>query len=253
MKKFALAFAAFIAAVPSLLFSVPVLADSPGQLSNGATNYKVRNVTQNGEYSQTVTATCNDTVKYSITLSNSDFGLLSNLTLKADLASGNINASATNAASETTSVSGNAKVTTDKGSLNYVAGSTVRIASDGTTTTHLGDGVTAGGVNVGNLNGSTYIFVQFQAKVECPTPPTPGQIQVCELATKNIVNIDEDKFDSSKYSKDLSKCAVIPVTPETPAVLPSTGPTGVVATMLGLSSLAAGVTYVLQRRRNILG
>jgi hypothetical protein len=227
MKKLAL-FVAAIAAIPALL-GASVFADSPGQLSNGASNYKVRNVTKNGEYSQTIAATCGETVKYSITLSNSDYGLLKDLTVKANIASGAISASAINASNETTSVSGNAKVNLDKGTLAYVPGSTVRITSDGKTSTPQADGITAGGVNVGNLNGSTAIFVQFQAKVECPTtppvtppvtPPTPPET---------------------------------PKTPKTPVVtpaeLPATGAADVIAKLAGVVALTgASVYYVASRR-----
>jgi len=204
MKKFASLVALAALPVLGVLFTAPVFADSPGQLSNGPSNYKVRNVTKNGAYAQSINATCDDTVKYSITLSNSDYGLLRNLTVKADMASGVINASATNANNAVTSVSGNAKVNLDRGSLAYVPGSTVRITSDGVTSTPVADGVTAGGVNVGDLKGSTAIFVQFQAKVNCPTEPK--NIQVCELATKKIITIREDQFDASKHSKNLDDC-----------------------------------------------
>ncbi len=209
MNKFASLAALVVLPVLGALFSTPVFADSPGQLSNGPTNYKVRNVTKNGTYAQSITATCDETVKYSITLSNSDFGLLRNLTVKADMASGVINASATNANNATTSVSGNAKVNLDRGSLVYVAGSTVRISSDSATTTPLTDGITAGGVNAGELKGSTAIFVQFQAKVNCPTEPK--NIEVCELATKKIITIREDQFDASKHSKNRDDCKEVVV------------------------------------------
>lgn len=205
MKKLVIA-AAFIAAS----FLVPVasvFADSPGQLSNGATNYEVKNVTKNGSYGQTASATCGETVKYSVLLANSDFGLLKDLTVKADLGTGAISASAINATGATTSVSGKVTVSLDKGSLVYVPGSTVRVSSDGATKTPLADGVTAGGVNAGELNGSTQTFVQFQAKVDCPTTPPPVKIQVCELATKNVITINESDYDASKHSKNLADCA----------------------------------------------
>ena len=226
MKKLAL-FVAAIAAIPALL-GASVFADSPGQLSNGTNNYKVRNVTKNGEYSQSIAATCGETVKYSITLSNSDFGLLKDLTVKANIASGAISASATNASNETTSVSGNAKVNLDKGTLAYIPGSTVRITSDGKTSTPQADGITAGGVNVGNLNGSTAIFVQFQAKVECrTTPPTPP-------VTPPTTPPETPKT---------------PPTPETPAELPATGAADVIAKLAGVVALTgASVYYVASRR-----
>ncbi len=201
MKKLALLAATAALAV---LFAAPVFADSPGQLSNGDNNYKVRNVTKDGAYGKSVALACNETVKYSITLSNSDFGLLRNLTVKANLPN-NISASATNANDQTTSVAGAVNVSVPSGaSLKYVAGSTVRITSDGKTTTPVADGITTGGVNVGNLNGSTAIFVQFQAKTDCPQPPK--NIKVCELATKKIITIREDQFNSSKHSKNLKDC-----------------------------------------------
>lgn len=221
MKKLAL-FVAAIAAIPALL-GASVFADSPGQLSNGASNYKVRNVTKNGEYSQSIAATCGETVKYSITLSNSDFGLLKDLTVKANIASGAISASAINASNETTSVSGSAKVNLDKGTLAYIPGSTVRITSDGKTSTPQADGIAAGGVNVGNLNGSTAIFVQFQAKVECPTTP-PVTPPVTPPTTP-------------------------PKTPETPSELPATGAADVIAKLAGVVALTgASVYYVASRR-----
>lgn len=207
MKKLALMAVGIIAA--AVAFSAPVLADSPGQLSNSPTNYKVRNVTQNGAYAQSVSAACNETVKYSVTLANSDYGMLTGLTLKANLTSGDINASAKNANGDTTSVSGKATVSVPaNASLSYVAGTTVRINSDNTSQTALADGVATKGVNVGDLNGSTYIFVQFQAKVNCQTPPK--KITVCRLADKTIVTINESDFDSSKYSKNLDDCKTVP-------------------------------------------
>jgi hypothetical protein len=224
MKKFLLM--AALAIVPVLAFAVPALADSPGQLSNGPMNYKVRNVTQNGAYSQSVNAVCNDTVKYSVTLSNSDFGLLTNLMVKANLANGAISASATNDANATTSVSGTAAVSLTKGSLNYVPGSTVRINSDGSNSTPLADGVAAGGVNAGNLNGSTAIFVQFQAKVDCPTTPTTPETPVTPTTPKTTV---------------------------TPAALPATGPAANVIAVLGLGALVASIAYAVTSRRNVLG
>lgn len=208
MKKFVIAAAFTVASV--LGFVAPVFAASPGQLSNNATNYEVRNVTQNGAYGQTASATCNDTLKYSVLLANSDYGQLKNLTVNANLGTGAITASATDAAGGTTSVSGKVTVSLNQGSLVYVPGSTVRVSSDGATRTPLADGITAGGVNAGDLAGSTQIFVQFQAKVNCPTPPAPKQIQVCDLTTKKIVTINENDFDAAKHTRDLSKCAETP-------------------------------------------
>lgn len=250
MKK--LIIAAVLAAATMFGFAAPVLADSPGQLANGANLFKVYNVTKNGDYASNVAATCNETVKYSIELSNTQYGALSNVTVKANLASGAMSVSATNAANETVTSNGTATVSLDKGSLSYVAGSTVVRDLNGNVLKNVADGIVAGGVNVGALAGSTREFVQFQAKVDCPTTPVVSNINVCDLNTKKTVTIKESDFDTSKYSKDFSKCASTPAA-TLPAALPSTGPTSVLATMLGLSAIAAGVTYFVQRRRNILG
>lgn len=203
--------------LPVFMLVAPVSAESDGQLAGGADIYQVRNVTKNTQYGSTVSATCNDVVKYSVKLSNTEFGLLSNVTVKASLANGSMTASATNASNATVSTSGNVTVSLDKGSLTYVAGSTQLFTVDGQLIKALPDGVTAGGVNAGNLNGSTREFVQFQAKVTCDTTEQPKNIQVCELSTKKVITIKESQFDSAKHTKDLTKCN------EVPAALVNTG------------------------------
>lgn len=248
MKKLASVATALV--MGSVLFaSAPVFADSPGQLSNGATNYKVRNVTTDGNtahYAQNVAAACGDTVKYSITLANSDFGTLSDLTVKANLKSGAISASAKNISGDITTVSGSATVTTT-GTLEYVAGSTVRInAEDTSKSAKQPDGITADGVNVGDLNGSTDIFVQFEAKVKCETP-APNQIKVCDLNTKKVVTINESDFDAKKYSKDLTECNAT-VTP--PTTLVNTGAGNVAALFVGVAAVATAAYSFVTRRQN---
>lgn len=44
------------------------------------------------------------------------------------------------------------------------------------------------------------------------TPEKPKPITVCRLADKEAVQIEQDEFDSKKYSKDLSKCKKEPET-----------------------------------------
>src|SRR6478736_1855378 len=107
MKKLAL-FVAALVAVPAM-FAASAFADSPGQLSNGDANYLVKNVSQNGTYGKSVSLACNETVKYSILMSNSDFGQLTNVTVKAALPN-SITISGTNTDGATTSVSGSVAV-----------------------------------------------------------------------------------------------------------------------------------------------
>lgn len=200
MKKLAIAVATVVAAA---LFAAPAFAESPGQLAGGDL-YQVRNVTKGDtEYRNNVAAACGETVKFSFKLSNTEYGMLYGVKVSADLAAGKASATATNSADEAIAVSDTANVTLTKGSLKYVAGSTKLVPRSGTPS-NLPDGVTTGGVNAGNLPGSTVRYVQFEAKVDCPEPPKT--IKVCELATKKVITIREDEFDSSKHSRNLDDC-----------------------------------------------
>lgn len=77
-------------------------------------------------------------------------------------------------------------------------------------------------------------------------PPTPGKIEVCEIATKKIVTIDENDFDASKYSKDLSKCEEAPVVPPE---LPQTGTGETIVAVTGLGAIIASIAYYVASRR----
>lgn len=74
----------------------------------------------------------------------------------------------------------------------------------------------------------------------------PGKIKVCELATKNIITINEDQFDGSKHSKDFNKCAE---TPEVPEELPQTGIGDGIVALTGLGALIASASYYVASRR----
>jgi hypothetical protein len=166
--------ASAVAVAASALVAVPVFASSPGQLASGQV-LKVKNVTKNGSYSTSVgSLTCGDDLKYSLMLSNTEFGTLKNIVVKANLANGT--ATATPDSGSSAGTSGQVSVALADGqSLEYVSGSTVLFNNSGQVIKNLSDGVTAGGVNVGNLNGSTIEFVNFEAKVKCPvTPNTPN-------------------------------------------------------------------------------
>jgi LPXTG-motif cell wall-anchored protein len=79
-------------------------------------------------------------------------------------------------------------------------------------------------------------------------PPTPGKIEVCEISTGKIVEINQDQL-SDKYTTDLSKCIPgTPQTPETPGALPNTGAGSVVAIFTGVTSLSSAAYYFISRR-----
>lgn len=78
----------------------------------------------------------------------------------------------------------------------------------------------------------------------------PEKIEVCEIATKKIVEINKSAM-SDKYTTDLTKCNVPPVTtstPQTPTALPNTGAGAVAAIFSGVTSLAGIGHYFFTRR-----
>jgi hypothetical protein len=171
-----------LALVPVLAISSPAFAGSPGQLAGGD-NYQVKNLTQKGSYANTISATCNDEIQYSMQLSNTQFGSLKNVTLKATLPSNG----GVSTATATTDLGGNSgtsdTVTVNLGSnqtQTIESGTTVLYGDNGNAIQTLPDTITSNGVNIGTLDGSTTEFVNFKAKVNCPTPPpvtppaTPG-------------------------------------------------------------------------------
>lgn len=138
------------------------------------------------------------------------------------------------------------------------------------------DEVTKGGINTGSYAPGGAVYVKFTAVVNSDAcgdtkitnranantengsksdtadvvvnkTCAPGEINVCELATKKIVTIKESDFDSSKYSKNFADCQSTPVTPVTE--LPQTGIDTGVATMAGIGALTAAAAYAVRSPR----
>jgi uncharacterized repeat protein (TIGR01451 family) len=97
-------------------------------------------------------------------------------------------------------------------------------------------------VNTGKATVSGY-SISDTATVTVNKTCQPGTISVCNLATKQIVTINENDFDSSKYSKDLSKCVE----------LPHTGPATTVLGIVGLGAIVASLGYFIASRRALNG
>lgn len=205
-----------------------VSAASAGQLAGGD-NYVVKNVTKAGTYANSVSATCNEEVKFSMQLSNTQFGALNNVNLKATLpsAGGTSTATATTDLGGATGTSDTASVTLGANqTINYEAGSTVLYDDSGNVIRTLSDGVTGGGVDLGTIEGSTTKFVNFKAKINCEETP------VC---TVNCTPTKE-----------------VPPTPgATPGAIASTGPAEILSGLAGTSALGYGIQrYVASRRIN---
>ncbi len=225
-----LKFALFALIVPIVaLNGSSVLAASAGQLAGGD-NYVVKNLTKGGAYANSASATCNEEVQFSMQLSNTQFGALNNVKLSATLPStgGTSTATATTDLGGSTGTTDTASVTIGASqTINYEAGSTVLYDDSGNVIRTLSDGVTAGGVNLGTIEGSTTKFVNFKAKINCADKP------VC------TVNCTPET----------------PKTPETPVgvtpgAIASTGPAELFSGLAGVSALGYGVQrYVASRRQ----
>ncbi|HWT40006.1 MAG TPA: DUF11 domain-containing protein [Dongiaceae bacterium] len=101
-----------------------------------------------------------------------------------------------------------------------------------------------------SVNGQDKTATSAACQGNFEVPAQPNQITVCELDTKQIVTINENMFDSSKYSKTLADCATPPVTPPTtPPELPHTGASDGIVAIVGLGALIASAAYYVASRR----
>ena len=179
IKKLALSMATIMLS----LFAIPVasvVAAGTGQIEGGSI-YLVRNLTQNGAYATSASATACDELVYSIRLHNSGFTALNNINVKASLpgaVSTNVvstmTATYTDGVVPSTSASNTVNINPAQ-NVSYLNGSAKLYDAAGTVLNVLPDGITAAGVNIGSINGSTTKFLNFRAKVNCPQPP----VDVC--------------------------------------------------------------------------
>lgn len=218
--------AALVAGITLVAFVVisssPVMADSPGQLTGGSSVYAVKNLTQKGSYGSTASAACNEELQYSVRLHNADFGGLTNVQVSANLANGSV--TAIPAEGTTYGTTGNVTVSVASGgSLVYENGTATLYDENSVVIRTLPDTIASGGINIGSIAGSTTEFVNFKAKVNCPTPtPTPTPTPV------------------------IPKPVVIPAGAK---ALPNTGPGDVAELFVGTSALGAAGHYLVARRR----
>ncbi len=163
-------------------FSVnPVSADSPGQLGGGAGVYQVKNLTNGGSYASTVTAEPCDELQYSIRLHNAAFGGLTDIVVDTNLPStstvSNVSTvTATPAEGAATGTNGTATVNLSSAKTISYSGP-ASLYSGGNVIKTFPQGDIENGINIGDLNGSTTVFVNFKAKVSCP------EVEVCPPGT----------------------------------------------------------------------
>lgn len=87
---------------------------------------------------------------------------------------------------------------------------------------------------------------------KCPT--APGDKQVCELDTGNVITIKENQIDADLYSTNVNDPACKEVLGDDDEALPeaiaSTGPVQALVGLMGTGSITASAAYYLQSRRN---
>jgi hypothetical protein len=156
--------------IPAVSIAAPVAADSPGVIGGGDI-YRVKNLTQNTPFADSTNANACDELQYKVLLHNSGFSSATNITASANLNSvSTMTINYTGDGAQTVSDTATVNLTSSQ-AINYESGSTQLLDNKSDLIKALPDGVTTGGVNVGDLAGSTAEFVAFKAKVNCPTPP----------------------------------------------------------------------------------
>lgn len=201
-----------------------VFADSPGQLESGAPFLQVKNVTQSGAYASSINTACGDEAQYSTELHNFNNGGLTSIVVTANLANGSVTAVPAEGASS--GASGSVSVSLPSGAtLAYENGTAVLYNSAGAVIKTLPDTITTSGVNVGDLPGSTTEFVNFRAKVNCPTPPTTPTTPTTTVT-------------------------VTKTTPAKAAALPNTGAGDVLGAFAGASAAGTAAHMAVTARRN---
>lgn len=221
--------AAFVAsgvtalAIAALSMS-PVFADSPPQLGGGADVYVVKNLTKGGNYANIINANACEELKYSVRLHNTSFGGFQDIKVSVNLPS-NSSTSNTSTMTATTDLGGTSGTTgtakvdlSSAQSISYETGTTTLLDVNGNVIRTLPDTITSSGVDIGALNGSTTEFVQFKAKVSCPsTPVTPPSTPPAS-------------------------------TPAQPTALPNTGAGDVIGLFAGASAAGTAAHAVVTRR-----
>lgn len=202
--------------IATILGSSVVFAASPGQLTGGSQVLEAKNITKGTGYSDNTSLACGEVVQYSVMLHNAGYGALTNVIVKASLP-GSVSAVPAEGSQYGTSDTTSVNVATE-GTLQYQSGTTVLYNVNGGVIKTLPDSVTSGGVNIGTIDGSTTEFVNYRAKVSCPTTPPP----------------------------------VTPPAPQpkpTPKALPNTGPGDMLGAFAGASTLGTLGHYFVSRRR----
>ena len=158
----------------------PSQQTSDGQFTGGNIYY-VKDETQNSSWGNTISGVnqC-DTLEYKVYLYNPGPSFLSNVEAKVSLPStstssntSTVNLSSINAFPQSVSANSTVNLTSSQ-SISYVSGSTELLDQSNNLIKNLPDGLTQGGLNIGDLGASQTEFLRFLAKVNCPPAPQPA-------------------------------------------------------------------------------
>lgn len=174
-------------------------AQGTGQIESGNTIFQVRNLTKNGTYSDKITAKECDELVYSIRLHNTGFTTVNNVKIKVNINSNSNNSntsklslSYSDGMASSASATNTIKFDSNQ-SIKYLSSSARYYDVNGNIISSPADGVTENGVDLGSINGSTTRFLNFHAKVSCPSDKTPAVITTTstlpETGPGNIVAI----------------------------------------------------------------
>ena len=193
IRKVAITVTSLTILAASVLPAINAVADSipfvtPGTISGGNI-YFVRDVTQNGSFENSISnvAACN-LLQFKALIYNPNNQSVSNLQLQTTLPGGT-NSSLTSVLT-TYSVNAQPNSTTASAAVNfaspqsltYQSNSTQLLDQNNNLIKNLPDGITGGGVNIGDVAPSGEEFVQYNAMTPCPTPPpTPQPTYSCNL------------------------------------------------------------------------
>lgn len=122
--------------------------------------------------------------------------------------------------------------------LTYTAGSSKLTNTLNPNGLKVGDGIGAGGINIGHYGPNVTAFLVFSAKVTAT---------VCATLTNTagIETTNGNKQDTATVTIPGDNCAK-PVT-----ALPTTGPIEVIAGLVGIAAMTVGIVYYLKSRREL--
>jgi hypothetical protein len=175
----------------------PAKAANEGQIAGGDI-YRVKNVTKGSDFANTANADKCDTLQYKVRLHNPGPGIVHQVHVKATLPSGEATSNTstvtiTAADADPASVSDTAVVNlSSPQSISFASGTTQLLDANNNLLQGLPDGITAGGVDIGQVGVSLneIRFVQFQAKVSCTQQPPAQPTYAC---TNLDVQTGEDR------------------------------------------------------------